>query len=43
VNKKRVFTIPESFIEEEERQRQLSKVFAKLRDLEEERGFGTNP
>jgi hypothetical protein len=43
VNKKRIFTLPESFIEEEERQRQLCKIFAKLRELEEERGFGTNP
>jgi len=44
VNRKRTFTIPESFYEEEERQRALLKIFAKLKDLEEDRsGTGTNP
>lgn len=44
VNRKRTFTIPESYYEEEERQRALLKIFAKLKDLEEDRsGTGTNP
>jgi hypothetical protein len=37
VNKKRVFYIPESYYEEEERQRQLLKVFSKLKELEDEK------
>jgi hypothetical protein len=36
VNKKRMFTISESSIQEEERQKQLVKVMVKLRDLEDE-------
>jgi Tubulin-tyrosine ligase family len=35
VNKKRTFIIPETFVEEEERQRTISKIFNKLRDFEE--------
>lgn len=37
VNKKRTFHIPESFIEEEERQRNLTKIFAKLKEIEEDK------
>lgn len=36
VNKKRTFIIPESFVEEEERQRTIGKIFNKLRDFEED-------
>ena len=36
VNRKRLFTISESSIQEEERQRQLCKVMTKLKDLEDE-------
>jgi len=36
VNKKRTFIIPESHVEEEERQRQLNKIFSKLREFEED-------
>ena len=39
VNKKRTFHIPESYYEEEERQRQLAKVFCKLRDLEDDKSL----
>jgi hypothetical protein len=42
VNKKRTFIIPESFVEEEDRQRQLNKVFQKLRDFEEDRPSTTS-
>jgi hypothetical protein len=37
VNKKRVFHIPETYFEEEDRQRQLLKVFIKLKDFEEDK------
>jgi hypothetical protein len=37
VNKKRTFTIPETFYEEEERQRQLDQIFGKIKDIEEDR------
>lgn len=46
VNKKRTFVLPEAYLEEEERQRSLYKVFAKLKDLEEDKsavGMITNP
>jgi len=36
VNRKRQFTISESSIQEEERQRQIGKVMVKLKDLEDE-------
>ena len=36
VNRKRMFTISESSIQEDERQRQLGKVMCKLKDLEDE-------
>ena len=36
VNKKRTFVIPDSFVEEEERQRTINKIFTKLKDLEED-------
>lgn len=36
VNKKRTFVIPETHVEEEERQRSLNKVFGKLREFEED-------
>lgn len=36
VNKKRTFIIPESYVEEEERQRQLNKIFTKLKEFEED-------
>jgi hypothetical protein len=36
VNKKRTFVIPETHVEEEERQRQLNKIFGKLREFEED-------
>lgn len=36
VNKKRMFTISEGSIQEEERQKQLTKVMTKLKDLEDE-------
>jgi hypothetical protein len=42
VNKKRTFHIPDTFYEEEERQRQLSKVFLKLKDLEEDKAGAAN-
>ncbi len=46
VNRKRVFTLPERFLDEEERQKQLLKVFAKLKDIEDEKvsttTIGTN-
>jgi hypothetical protein len=43
-NKKRTFVIPESVYEEEERQRQLLKVFTKLKELEEDKIASTpNP
>lgn len=35
VNKKRTFIIPETFVEEEDRQRTLGKIFNKLKDFEE--------
>ena len=36
MNKKRTFIIPETFVEEEDRQRQLNKVFQKIKDFEED-------
>lgn len=42
VNKKRTFTIPESFYEEEERQRNLNKIFMKLKDIEDDKNISTN-
>jgi hypothetical protein len=43
-NKKRQFVIPESYYEEEERLKQLLKVFNKLKDIEDERISATpNP
>jgi hypothetical protein len=43
VNRKRTFTLPECYLEEEDRQRQLFKIFAKLKDLEEDKSVTTNP
>jgi len=44
VNKKRTFVLSEAYLEEEERQRSLLKVFAKLKDLEEDKAItSTNP
>lgn len=37
VNKKRTFQIVETYIEEEQRQKELLKVFNKLRDLEDDK------
>ena len=37
VNKKRTFNLPESFMEEEERQKQFFKVFNKLKEIEDDR------
>jgi len=37
VNKKRVFNLGETFHDEEERQKQLFKIFGKLKDLEEDK------
>ena len=42
VNKKRTFAIPDSFYEEEERQKTLLKIFTKLRDLEDDKLFQTS-
>jgi hypothetical protein len=39
VNKKRTFVLPEAFLEEEERQRQMAKVFTKLKELEEDKSI----
>lgn len=36
VNKKRMFNVSESSVQEEERQRQLGKVMVKLKELEDE-------
>jgi hypothetical protein len=36
VNRKRMFTISEQSVQEDERQRQLGKVMTKLKDLEDE-------
>lgn len=36
VNRKRMYTVSESSIQEEERQRQLGKCLNKLKDLEDE-------
>ena len=36
VNKKRTFIIPETYTEEEERQRQLNKIFTKLKEFEDD-------
>jgi hypothetical protein len=37
VNKKRVFTLGEAFLDEEERQKQLGKIFAKVKELEDDK------
>jgi hypothetical protein len=42
VNKKRTFVLPEVYYEEEERQRQLNKIFLKLKDLEEDKSMVQN-
>ena len=39
VNRKRTFHIPETFLEEEERQRNLNKIFTKLKDIEEDKSL----
>ena len=39
MNKKRTFVLPEIYYEEEERQKQLGKVFNKLKDLEEDKSM----
>ena len=42
VNKKRVFHIPDLYYEEEDRQRQLAKVFCKLKELEEDKSINSS-
>jgi hypothetical protein len=42
VNKKRSFVLPEVYYEEEDRQKQLNKVFTKLKDLEEDKSMVPN-
>jgi hypothetical protein len=37
VNKKRVFNLGDIFHDEEERQKQIHKIFSKLKDIEEDK------
>ena len=42
VNKKRLFTMPEALLEEDDRSKALTRIFSKVRDLEEDKNNSTS-